>query len=130
MATDVPKAHKGEEPTKEDKAAREAKKNAAVNPQEVPKFRRRFLMVNPQDFLQLFTKGLVLSKRMSVFTGVPADAMIVSMTVDHVRGGIMLLCQSDEYEEIPATDMPPVQMVEIELGVKDATKKARSTRKK
>jgi hypothetical protein len=130
MATDVPKAHKGEEPTKEDKAAREAKKNAAVNTQEVPKFRRRFLMVNPQDFLQLFTKGLILNKRMSVFTGVPADAMIVSMTVDHVRGGIMLLCQSDEYEEIPATDMPPVQMVEIELGVKDATKKARSARKK
>lgn len=130
MATDVPKAHKGEEPTKEDKSKREAAKNAAVNTAEVPKFRRRFLMVNPQDFLQLFTKGLILNKRMNVFTGVPADAMIVSMTVDHVRGGIMLLCQSDEYDEIPATDMPPVQMVEIELGVKDATKKARSARKK
>lgn len=127
---DVPAAHKEPVDPQKEKRQAEAERNAAVNKNEVPRYRRRFLMVNPQDFLLLFKKGLVLDKRMTVLTGVPQDAMMVSMTVDHVRGGIMLLVQSDEYDEIPATDMPPVQLVEISLGVKNATKAAKTKRKK
>jgi hypothetical protein len=87
-------------------------------------------MVNPQDFLLLFTKGLVLAKRMKVITGIPDDAELQSMTVDHVRGGIILVVKSEDYEEIPLTAMPPVQLVEIEIGVKDATKQLKSKRSK
>lgn len=83
----------------------------------------RFLIVNPADFLVLFTKGLVLSKRMHVFEGVPEDAKLVSMTVDHVRGGIILVVDSEEYDPIPITQMPPVQEVKIRIGVEGATKK-------
>lgn len=108
----------------------EAERNKRANDKPVATRRARFLMINPQDFLMLFTKGLVLAKRISVFTGVPADAQVVSFTTDHVRGGVMLLVTSEEYEEIPMTDIPPVQIVEIEQGVKDATKKAKTKRKK
>jgi len=90
---------------------------------DTPTRRVRFLVVNPSDFLMLFTKGLTLAKRMHVFEGVPADAQLVSMTVDHVRGGIILVAQSNEYEHVPLTVMPPIQLVSIRLGVEGATKK-------
>ena len=90
---------------------------------ETPTRRVRFLIVNPADFLYLFTKGLVLAKRTQVFEGVPEDALLMSMTVDHVRGGIILVVQSSEYEPIPITQMPPVQEVKIRVGVEGATKK-------
>ena len=108
----------------------EQERNAKVNEAPVMTHRVRYLMVNPQDFLSLFTEGIVLAKRMRVLTGVPADAKVKNMTVDHVRGGIILVVESSEYEELPMTDMPPVQMVEIEQGVKDATKSAKTKRKK
>lgn len=93
--------------------------------EDVPTRRVRFLMINPQDFLMLFAKGLVFAKRTQLITGLPEDAKLVSMTVDHVRGGIILVAQSDTYDEVPMTEMPPVQLVEIELGQKGATKKKR-----
>ena len=98
--------------------------------EELKTMRRvRFLVVNPTDFLLLLTKGLVLSKRIELLEGVPADAMLVNMTVDHVRGSIVFVVQSSEYDEVELKDMPPVQEVAISQGVKDATKKARSKRK-
>ena len=103
----------------------EQERNAKVNEKPIAMHRVRYLMVNPADFLQLFSEGLVLAKRMAVFTGVPADARVKNMTVDHVRGGIILVVESSEYEELPMTDMPPVQLIEIQQGVKDATKKKR-----
>lgn len=93
-----------------------------MHDENTPKRRVRFLMVNPTDFLMLFTKGLTLSKRTRIIEGVPEDATVLSMTVDHVRGGIILVVQSDEYDEVPLTVMPPVQHVSIEWGVKNATK--------
>lgn len=83
----------------------------------------RFMIVNPQDFLMLFTKGMVFNKRAKLIDGVPDDALLVGLTVDHVRGGVVLVLQSETYEEIPMTEMPPIQEVGIMLGVKNATKK-------
>lgn len=91
--------------------------------EEVPTHRVRFLIIDPNMFVSMFTKGLVLSKRFRVIDGVPADAEVVRMTVDHVRGGIILVVSSQEYEEIPINKMPEVQYVKIDLGDKNATKK-------
>lgn len=90
---------------------------------EVPTHRVRFLIIDPNQFLSIFTKGLVLAKRVRVLKGVPEDAEVVRMTVDHVRGGIILVVRSDEYEEIPINKMPEVQYIEMDLGNKNATKK-------
>lgn len=47
------------------------------------------------------------------------------MTVDHVRGGIILVVESDEYEEIPQNEMPPVQYVALRIGADPVPKKKR-----
>lgn len=99
------------------------KKPQEMVDEDTPKRRVRFMVINPSDFLMLFTKGMIFSKRTELIEGAPADAMIVGMNMDHIRGGIILVVQSDEYEEIPMTVMPPVQHVKIQWGVQGATKK-------
>lgn len=91
--------------------------------ESTPLRRVRFLVINPNDFLMLFTKGITFSKRTQLIDGVPEDAVVVGMNVDHVRGGIILVVQSEEYDEVPMTVMPPVQHVSIQWGVDKATKK-------
>ena len=91
--------------------------------ENTPMRRVRFLIINPADFLMLFTKGIVFAKRTKLIEGVPEDALIMGMNVDHVRGGIILVVQSKEYDEVPMTVMPPVQHVSIQWGVEKATKK-------
>lgn len=97
---------------------------------EIPMRRVRMLMVNPTDFMFLFTKGLKFRKATEVIEGVPDDATLIAVAADSVRNGIMLVVQSSEYEPIPINVLPPVQPVSINTGVKDATKKKKPTRKK
>ena len=97
---------------------------------DTPVARRRFLIVNPTEFIGFFTKGFVFAKRVKMIEGVPEDAQVVSMTVDHVRNGLVFLVESEEYDEIPMTQMPPVQHISIEFGVQNATKKKKPSRKK
>lgn len=101
----------------------ELKKIEDLAPEDVPKRRVRFLMINPQDFLQMFTKGLVIAKRVKILKGVPEDAKVIQMTVDHVRGGIILVVESQEYDEIPQNEMPPVQYIALRLGADPQPKK-------
>ncbi len=91
----------------------------------IAKRRVRMLMVNPADFMVLFTKGVVFDKRTKLLQGVPGDAQIIAVAPDSVRNGIMLVVESKEYDEIPVNILPPVQPVEIEVGVRDATKKVK-----
>lgn len=98
-------------------------KQAIADGEEVPMHRIRFLIIDPNQFVAMFTKGLVLTKRFRIIEGVPADAEVIRMTVDHVRGGIILVVSSEEYEEIPINKMPEVQYVKIDLGNPKATKK-------
>lgn len=108
---------------KEDKEPKAMGKPQEMFDEKTPTRRVRFLIINPVDFLYLFSKGLVLAKRTQIFEGVPEDAEVVSMTVDHVRGGIILVVKSQEYEPIPMTVLPPVQEIKIRIGVEGATKK-------
>lgn len=97
---------------------------------EVPKWRVKMLMVDPTEFVYLFTKGLKLRKQTQVVLGVPEDAQVVSIAADTKRLGIMIVVQSEEYPEIPKTVLPPVQYVRFNLGDKTATKKKKAPRKK
>lgn len=101
---------------------KKAPKNEMVD-ENTPLRRVRFLVINPNDFLMLFQKGIVFAKRTQIMDGVPEDAQVVGMNVDHVRGGIILVVQSATYEEVPMTVMPPVQHISIKWGVEGATKK-------
>lgn len=83
---------------------------------EIPKRRAKMLMVNPSDFMFLFTKGLKWRKHTTLVEGVPADAQLIAVAAEPVRGAIMLVVQSEEYDEIPIDKMPPIQMVSIQTG--------------
>jgi hypothetical protein len=97
---------------------------------KIPTRRVRMLMVNPVDFMWLFTKGLAFRKQLKIIDGVPEDAKLVAVMADSVRNGIMLVVESASYDAIPINAMPPVQPVKISTGVKDATKKKKAARKK
>lgn len=97
---------------------------------EIPTRRARMLMVNPADFMFLFTQGLEFRKHTKLVQGIPADARLLAVAAEPVRHAIMLVVESDEYDEVPINVMPPVQLIEIQTGKPDATKKKKVARKK
>lgn len=97
---------------------------------EIPTRKVKMLMVNPVDFMYLFTKGLEFRKQTKIMEGVPEDATLLTLAADPIRHGIMMVVESETYEPIPINEMPPVEVVSINTGVKDATKKKKVPRKK
>lgn len=75
-------------------------------------------MVEPGQFMGLFTKGLKFRSSMKIAEGVPKDAQLLTVTYDARLNGILLVVQSEEYDPIPITQMPPVQEIAISLSVK------------
>jgi hypothetical protein len=72
-------------------------------------------MVNPADFISLFRKGLKLHAGYKVIKGVPADAEIITVTYDNLRNAIVVVVQSETYEEVEPGVMPPIQVVDINV---------------
>jgi hypothetical protein len=97
---------------------------------EIPTRRARMLMVNPTDFMFLFTKGLVFRKGWKLLEGIPEDAKLLGVAYDSTRNGIMLVVESEEYEPVPINVLVPVQMVQIDVLIKNPTKKKVVPRKK
>jgi hypothetical protein len=90
---------------------------------EIPTRRAKMLMVNPADFMYLFTKGLRFRKNTQIISGVPDDAKLLTIAAEPARGAVMLVVESESYPEILISEMPPVELVEIQTGEKGATKK-------
>lgn len=111
-------------------AENEAEIKKATAGASIPVRRVRMLMVNPADFMFLFTKGMLYRKTTRIIEGVPDDARLIAVAADSPRNGIMLVVESDEYDEIPINVLPPVQPVSINVGDKSATKKKKAPRKK
>lgn len=97
---------------------------------EIPTRRAKMLMVNPADFMYLFTKGLTFAKHTKIIAGIPDDAVLLAVAAEPIRHAIMLVVQSESYEPIPINEMPPVELVEIQTGKVGATKKKAAPRKK
>lgn len=97
---------------------------------KVPTRRVKMLMVNPADFMFLFTKGLVFRKRTRIISGVPDDAKLITVAPDSVRNGIMLVVESEEFDEIPINVLPPVIVVEIDTRTLEDSKKKKASRKR
>lgn len=92
---------------------------------EIPTRRAKMLMINPADFMVLFTKGIVFKKHTRVIEGIPEDAKLIGLAAEPVRNGVILVVESDTYDEIPINVMPPIEVVSINMGLKGATKKKR-----
>lgn len=82
---------------------------------EVKTRKVRFLMVEPGMFMAMFTKGLRIRSGMKITEGVPKDAKLLTVTYDARLNAILLVVESEEYDAIPVTKMPPVQEIEIQL---------------
>lgn len=97
---------------------------------KIPTRRAKMLMVNPGDFMFLFTKGLKWRKNTQLIAGIPDDAELIAVAAEPVRHAIMLVVKSSTYEPIPIDQMPPIELVEIQTGRVGATKKKPAPRKK
>lgn len=95
-----------------------------------PGRRVKIVMVNPWDFIGLLTKGMKFRRYTEVMQGIPADATVEAMSADTNRHGIMFVISSPTYDFVPVTQMPPIQMLEIQTELKNATKAKRKPRKK
>lgn len=109
---------------------KEKPKDALEASQEVPKARRRVLMIHTVEFASLFTKGLVFAKKTRLIEGIPEDFILLGATYDLRLDAILILGESETYDEVPMTEIPPRQMVSIEQGDPRATKKKKAPRKK
>lgn len=104
--------------------------NYEMNDKGEPCRRVKIVMVNAYEFVPLLTKGMVFRRYTKMLDGVPADAKLLAMSADTNRHGIMFVIESSEYDLIPLTEMPPIQRLDIQTELKNATKAVRSKRKK
>lgn len=96
----------------------------------IPTRRVKLLMVNPTDFMYMFTKGLKWRKNWSIIEGVPEDAKVIAITPDSIRNGIMLVVESDSYDEIPINVLPPAEPVSIDMTNRPQKKIPKRKKKK
>lgn len=112
-------SEKSEELPQTDPTIKVAKKPEGA---KIPKRRVKMLMVKPGEFMFLFTKGLRFQKNFKVIAGIPEDAKVITVAPDSIRNGIMIVVQSQEYDEVPINVLPPVEPVDIDLdGIKGAS---------
>lgn len=76
----------------------------------------RMMMVNPADFMSLFGKGLKVRKGFKIIEGLPDDAKLINIAYDAMRGAVQLVVESETFDAIPITVLPPVQVVKIAIG--------------
>ena len=86
--------------------------------QEIPTRRVRMCIFEAHEFMFLFTKGMVFNKKTAVIEGLPKDATLVGVSNDPVRGGIVFVIESEEYEPIPINILPPFQQVSFQTAWK------------
>ncbi len=122
------KKEKQEDP-KTVEAQKQADLDALAN-EPIPTRKVRIMMISATEFMFLFLKGMVFRKQTKIVDGAPDDAQIVGVAYEAQRNGIMLVVKSEEYDEIPINILPPVQVVTLSIGVKDATKKKNVKRRK
>lgn len=101
-----------------------------VPQEEVATRRTRVMMINPVEWMSLFTTGVKFAKQTSLIEGVPADAVMIGCAYDIRRDAILIVLESEAYEPVPITEQPPTQLVRIKIGVENATKKKPAKKRK
>jgi hypothetical protein len=97
---------------------------------EIDKRRTRVAAINPHAFMSLFTKGLRFRKQTALIEGIPEDALLVGITYDVRRDMILIVIESEEYDEIPINEIPPFQHINFQTQWGSTKKKVIPKRKK
>lgn len=98
--------------------------------QEVATRRTKVMVINPIGFMSLFTQGLRFRKQTQIVSGVPEDAKLIGLTYDTRRDLILLVVESEEFDEVPITEVPPFLMLKIQTQFGTTKKKNVPKRKK
>lgn len=101
-----------------------------VPEEQIATRRTRVMMINPVEWMSLFTTGVRFAKQVQLIEGVPEDATMIGCAYDIRRDAILIVLESDEYEPIPITQQPPTQLVRLKFGVENATKKKKPAKRK
>ena len=102
-----------------------------VDPADIPKHRRAMFMVDPIEFMFLFTTGLEFRRGTKILSGVPKDAKFIALMPDVRRQGVHMVLESASFKEIPINELPPIIPIKINANWgKQATKKKKAPRKK
>ena len=80
--------------------------------------RVKFLAVSPGEIMSLFKKGLKVRGGFKVIKGAPADAKVLTVTYEARLDKFLIVIESDSYDEVPDTQMPEIEPVEIVLNSK------------
>lgn len=64
----------------------------------------------------LFKKGLKVRGGWKIVKGLPADAQLLTIAAEPLRGGVMMVIESEEYPLLDPTKQPPIEVVAIELN--------------
>lgn len=91
--------------------------------------RRKVIMINPHEFAALFTTGLVWKKKTKISEGVPADFKVLGVAYDVRLDSVIIVGESEEFDEVKMTDIPPRLRISIVQGEPGATKKKATKRK-
>lgn len=78
--------------------------------------RVKYFLVRPGDFALLFTKGLKVVGGWKVIKGLPKDAKLLTVANDDLRGGLIMVVESAEYDPVPTTELPPIAAIAINLN--------------
>lgn len=101
-----------------------------VPQEEVPTRRTRVMMINPVEWMSLFTTGVRFAKQVQLIEGLPKDAQMIGCAYDIRRDAILIVVESDEYEPVPITEQPPTQLVRIKFGDPAGSKKKKPAKRK
>lgn len=95
----------------------ETKKKPAPKNKPAKPRRIKLVMVNPANFMSLFKTGMRVKKNFEVVKGIPRDATILTISYDAARAAIIVILESEDFDEVPVGDIPP--SIPIEIDVKD-----------
>lgn len=75
----------------------------------------KMLYIDPVSFMSLFKEGMVIRENFQVIEGIPEDAQLLAVSYDLTLHGVVFLITSENFDEVPAGEVIPVQPVMIKV---------------
>ena len=97
---------------------------------EIEKRRVKIMVINPLAFMGLFSQGIRFKKQTQLVSGIPDDAQLIGITYDTRRDLILMVIQSESFDETPVNEVPPFIQINIQTDFRNTKKKVAPKRKR
>ncbi len=78
--------------------------------------RIRILLIDGAAMMAMFKEGLKVRQDYKIIKGVPSDAQLMGVSIDHATGCPVMVVWSSEFENIPEGKQFPRIQVQIRTG--------------